>query len=581
MKKLLLILTLFSFQAVAVDQIRFFKRPLSCPLRFSSLSSIRDQVQSLVAVLGNGCTQNGQQAINQLNANVSNLEGIANSYNNYNNSTDATSSAQYAKNVGQILGNINLITSNNACFYDIRSRGLLPVLSDVVMSVSQLGLLIPSTQGATVAAGGYVIGSGIKIINELLKKKFNFEKPEERRAFIQLNCAFFDNRRMMEESGIFNPESDDFRDQIVSQLRLERIDILKAQRRNEKAILELDDTLNAAINSLPMARVMGLNPAYLRRLDEILATLGKRPADYAEKLRQVSFLSENAADILEAAKNIKFNSRVESSRKLLIANLEKILPDLAANARAWTNSIDEYEMNIRGPLMAFLIPVSDSFKKELMTIEAELAIIEPATAKKITKLRLEIKSNQASAWALALRQTSIESKISSFEKLRSEGLFSDNDEGSSNAVEILDYYRTLQNSILGDEGRDYLKNAIKTGYNMKDGLNEQLRLFEQARNPRETCSATEKIRFAWAQYKYKVQETHDFIATNFDLYRSNFRIGSETLKRSTRFVLEQIESVHRFNELNVPEENTVGELMLDVASKVSGVEAKLRTSGCF
>lgn len=580
MRLILVAFAIFSLNAMAVDE-KFFERPLNCPLRFSSLSNFRDQVQTLVSALGSGCTQSGQQAINQLNSNVSNLEGIVNTYQNYSSSTDATSSTQYAKNVGQILNSVNLITSNNACFYDIRSRGFLPVLSDVIMSVSQLGLLIPSGTGAAVAAGGYVAGSGIKIINELLKKKFNFDKPEERRAFIQLNCAFFDNRRVMEESGIFNPEIEEFRDQLVAQLRRERIDLLKKQKKDEQNMLDLEDTLSEAINMIPSARARGLNPTLARKIDEVMSNLGKRPGDYSEKLRQVSFLSERAKEILANVRLLKLDPKVESSRRLLVANLEKIIPELEANGKAWVNNIDEYEMNHRGPLFAFLVPVADALKKELMTVEAELAVVDTDMAKRISKLRLSIKENQAAAWSITLRLTSLETKIASLEVPHRENIFSDKDEGSSNQVEILDYYRKLQKSILGNEGRDYLKKSLKTSYSMQSGLNNQIKLLDQAQTAKEKCAAAEKLRFAWAQYRYKVQEAHDFVATNLDLYRSSFNIGKERVKGSTLYVLDQIESVQDYFDGKVPPKETVGELMKDVSSKVKSVETRIITSGCF
>jgi hypothetical protein len=573
MRLILVAFAIFSLNAMAVDE-KFFERPLNCPLRFSSLSNFRDQVQTLVSALGSGCTQSGQQAINQLNSNVSNLEGIVNTYQNYSSSADATSSTQYAKNVGQILNSVNLITSNNACFYDIRSRGFLPVLSDVIMSVSQLGLLIPSGTGAAVAAGGYVAGSGIKIINELLKKKFNFDKPEERRAFIQLNCAFFDNRRVMEESGIFNPEIEEFRDQFVAQLRRERIDLLKKQKKDEQNMLDLEDTLSEAINMIPSARARGLNPTLARKIDEVMANLGR-------KLRQVSFLSERAKEILANVRLLKLDPKVESSRRLLVANLEKIIPELEANGKAWVNNIDEYEMNHRGPLFAFLVPVADALKKELMTVEAELAVVDTDMAKRISKLRLSIKENQAAAWSITLRLTSLETKIASLEVPHTENIFSDKDEGSSNQVEILDYYRKLQKSILGNEGRDYLKKSLKTSYSMQSGLNNQIKLLDQAQTAKEKCAAAEKLRFAWAQYRYKVQEAHDFVATNLDLYRSSFNIGKERVKGSTLYVLDQIESVQDYFDGQVPPKESVGELMKDVSSKVKSVETKIITSGCF
>jgi hypothetical protein len=229
-------------------------------------------------------------------------------------------------------------------------------------------------------------------------------------------------------------------------------------------------------------------------------------------------------------------------------------------------------------MFAFLSSVIEGFRRELFMLEAEL---DPETAKIITRLKIEIKENQESAWSMNMRLMSLDTKIASFERPRKNGIFSEQDEGSSNAVEILAYYRQLQQSILGKEGRDYLENSLKTGYNMQEGLGRMLKLMGEANTQREKCAAAEKTRFAWAQYKYKVQEAHDFVSTNMDLYRSSFRIGKERLKRATSFVLFQMDSVQTYVEGKRPEEESVGDLMRDVTERVSKVEEDLRQSGCF
>lgn len=58
----LFIISSTSFAGANVESA-YFERPLSCPLRFSRLSGLRDQMQSLAATLGKGCTQASQQAL--------------------------------------------------------------------------------------------------------------------------------------------------------------------------------------------------------------------------------------------------------------------------------------------------------------------------------------------------------------------------------------------------------------------------------------------------------------------------------------------------------------------------------------
>src|SRR5690606_5269133 len=113
------------------------------------------------------------------------------------------------------------------------------------------------------------------------------------------------------------------------------------------------------------------------------------------------------------------------------------------------------------------------------------------------------------------------------------------------------------------------------------GVDGQLRVLNSVTTPQEVCAAAEKTRFAWTQYRFKVQEAHDFVATNLDLYRSSFRIGKEKLKGAASFVLNQIESVQIFLEESHPKRGTVGHLMEDVTSRINLVERKLQDSGCF
>ncbi len=581
LKLFTLLLTLVAWQVNAQEQSQYFERPLSCPLRFSQLSSLRDQIQTLNASLGTECTQTGQQAISQLTSNVASLETITNSFNNYSSSANAYSSAQYAKNVGQIIGSINLITSNNACFYDIKSRGLLPVLSDVVMSVSQLGLLFTATPGAVFASAGYIVGSSIKIIDGLLKTKFNFSKPEERKAFIQLNCAFFETRRMMDEFGIFNPETEDFREQIVQSLREERINLIKFQKLKEAKTAQLEGLLTSTVYNIPRAQTSGLDPALLQKLEEVSGALSIKAPDYSEKLKQVSVLSGRALDIIKGIALVKIDKKTDTSIELLRYHLERIVPELVRGGKLWTGTIDEFEIQARGPILAFITPVRDSIKKELFAIEAEYAITNPQASKQIINLRNEIQSMQKSSWAINLRLSTLKAKIENLERRSTTLLFSDSDEGASNEVDILEYYRKLQNSILGREGRAYIKNSIRKSKQMQEGLEAQLELLTNAVSTQEKCSAAEKTRLAWAQYRYKVEEGYDFVSTNLDLFRSNFKIGKEKLNRSTKYVLAQIESVEEIKAGKAPGKETLGSYVQDIKNRVQSVESRLKQSGCF
>ena len=63
-------------------------------------------------------------------------------------------------------------------------------MSDIIVDFSKIGLLVPNTDVLTVSAGGVVLSSVLLLINTLFKRRFDFEKTEDRQSFIKLNCAF-------------------------------------------------------------------------------------------------------------------------------------------------------------------------------------------------------------------------------------------------------------------------------------------------------------------------------------------------------------------------------------------------------
>jgi hypothetical protein len=558
----------------------YFERPLSCPLRFSNLSELRDRVQALAATLGNSCTQSGQQALNQLNSSVSNLEGIATTWSTQQGTDQKAQNAQLAKNAGQVLGSLNIITSNQACFYDIRSRGALPVIADIVMSLSQLGLLIPSATGTMVATGGFIAGSGLKIINELVKRKFNWNKPEERRAFLQLNCAFFDNRRVIEEMGLFNPETKMFREKLSVGLKKERLQLIKIQKEHEKAIISNEALLNKELASIPSINQAGINPLLSNKLDELTANLSSRPGDYAAKWKQVSVLANLAPQIKEMLSELKLEAADDKIVKIMLNNLTVMTPDLAQDAKAWTSTIDEYEIKYRGPAVAFANQISEVIKKTTSFMEAETSAENRELGIKINDLKKSIRESKSMAWGASQRLLSVEAKIASLDTSDSQ-LFSLNDQGKSDAVEILDHYRKLQKSILGKEGKGYLKNSMENMDNVLEGLNKHLFQLSEASEGTEKCAAVEKLKFVWAQYRYKAQESYDFVATNLDLYRSSYKIGNERQKKSTNYVLKQIESIDYEEQGHAPASDSVGYYMKSVKELMIEVEGKLESSGCL
>jgi hypothetical protein len=270
-----------------------------------------------------------------------------------------------------------------------------------------------------------------------------------------------------------------------------------------------------------------------------------------------------------------------NAAKVLLNNFEIILPDLARDGKAWNVSIDEYEMKYRGPVIAFAGQVASAVKNELVFLEAIASSKDKSLAERLSQQKIDLRESRAISWGASQRLFSIEARISSLENAETGSLFSKDDQGKSDAVEILDHYRKLQKSILGKEGKGYLKNSLERMDDVLFALNKQISQFDESETQREKCASAEKLRFVWAQYRYTAQESYDFVATNQDLSFSSYKIGKEKQKRSSTYVLAQISSVEETDEGNKPFVGSVGYYMSSVRSLMDGVESRLQGSGCF
>ncbi|MCA9507404.1 MAG: hypothetical protein KC505_03160, partial [Myxococcales bacterium] len=77
--------------------------------------------------------------------------------------------------------------------------GLIPVLSDVLGSVSMSALLVPNKYSLFAGIGGLTASASLKIVDSLLKPKFNMSKNEDRENFISLVCSFYEIKTEVEE----------------------------------------------------------------------------------------------------------------------------------------------------------------------------------------------------------------------------------------------------------------------------------------------------------------------------------------------------------------------------------------------
>ena len=115
----------------------------------------------------------------------------------------------------QSLSTFSTLAEKAECQYSLREQGALSIMSDVIQSVSGLGLLVPNEYGFVAAAGGMAVGSILKLIDTMLKSKYDWKKEEDRNTFIKYNCSFFDIKDQMDRAGIVSVRTDMHKQEIA------------------------------------------------------------------------------------------------------------------------------------------------------------------------------------------------------------------------------------------------------------------------------------------------------------------------------------------------------------------------------
>ena len=95
-----------------------------------------------------------------------------------------------------------------------------------------------------VAGGGIALSSVLNIINNLFNKRFDFERTEDRQTFIQLNCAFYDIRKDIQQSGFLDVKTkmhEEDKDRVQSLVKVieKEVELLnKSLKKIEKVLSE-------------------------------------------------------------------------------------------------------------------------------------------------------------------------------------------------------------------------------------------------------------------------------------------------------------------------------------------------------
>lgn len=187
-------------------------RPSHCPLNQTTGQDLLEKLELLHSGLENSaCKEYKDSYLANFSSTISKL-GVT--YATMPTNMDPANSAlasltqqTHYRTINEMVGSLSGLVSDVRCAFDIKERGLIPVVSDILGSASVSALFAPSKYAFVAGVSGLAITSSLKIISSLLASHYDMTKAKDRENFVKLACSFYDLRRDLEKNNFLRVPS--------------------------------------------------------------------------------------------------------------------------------------------------------------------------------------------------------------------------------------------------------------------------------------------------------------------------------------------------------------------------------------
>lgn len=532
----------------------------SCSLKSTRFQDILAKTEELVASLKDQCTdKNDQNKVADVANIINKLQDELKTKGLVDKDSEGLIPTEIdGIKVNLLFQNINSLVSRGQCRKD--DFRVLNVAADVVQDISALGVLSPTPQGLLVSGGGAVVATALRLIDTLLKEKFDFDKVKDRSAYIKLNCSYYELRKQLYVSGFFEMDKNTIKRDAETIKNLNNkltneLNNLKAKevtlkgdeglavsdKAEIKKLSSMRETFQKLKESLLIKESDGLLPKETLRLRWIgvLASeqvnleaavnqymqLENRPLPFMDTYLQAQILTFSALNINDLQKyfNMSYDQFSDGPRAQLIYHSERIVDDLTKR---------EATIKKKGN--------PEPSKVKLAEVQAEIKIIE----KQLVDLKVLI------------------DRLKSFENQK---MFDRFDDGSENSITILDNMNSLNRQVFGEYGFKFIDFAMKRSSDELDRWIEKrdrlekrhvqiIREIEAESFDNDTsniernyfCQDIQGMRHSWAYITSVADLGYDFLAANRDLFNTDTfnTYGMRNDEENTLFTT-QIEKIQR------------------------------------
>jgi len=534
-------------------------RPEACPLESKKHKDILSKIENIKTLFKENCLDSDQNLLDQMLSGATSIQSeldkvVASASSDASDTplSDASTTSIAGvtisgQQIAGIVGNINQIYKQRSCKALNNNQSFLENAAGVISDFAKIGLLVPNSSALIVAGGGIALSSILLIVDNLFKRRFNFEKTEDRQSFIKLNCAFYDVRRDIEKSGFLDVATEAHkrdREQttiIVKNLEAQAKQLEQALAESEKKVAqakkayveqkvgELEDFTKAVETANTALEVEVKDVTQKMEVVRQLTLLRQRLKDgltlYTErKLGQIPLLDDNFKKMLEQLDSVR---HAREYRKLLNKPLEKF-------NTTFYGEMKFHVSRLKVSLQTMQNNFTQSWEKEIRINGMKL----PEYVKELAKDYAE------KAKILDKHYTEMKLVETRLKRILDEQGFSSTDDGSENIVNILADYDKIAEQIYGDFGLKFLQYTTKKAFEQNKKFISKFKTFAkdyldldkkgdaniykvpEAANVNElrikfACQDAKPYRRIWKYADGLAQQGYDFVATNGDLFHSD------------------------------------------------------------
>jgi hypothetical protein len=421
-------------------------------------------------------------------------------------------------------------TADPKCVEDLNHAGLVSVVADIAVHIGQMALFVPGQNGLSLGFGSLALAATLKVVSALLKSPYNWDLEKDRMHFLNLNCNFFDLRKILEEADFFDSQNEDRaakskKGKEYIEVFDQKIEEVYAARESfHKHVLEIQTHFmreRIDIKKLDLYRLV-LQAESLLHLDlnqdeEVRYILSKGMAKLSVKIIPL-LLEDDDCD----------KPCIEYLRELLKTFMEDLktidaleLKDLKSN---YTAPLSVYFKDLHEGLIKIIkIPLQDFAKLRVSDTENNIQVLE--RGERVYESLLQELQDR--------REQLVRRVLLHQEKMR-KSVFSSFENGAHNDFDILKEYAESQKVILGETGWKFLRF-------LKRSTDRHLREFskiyeiwsEKYGQHQDTlssfdmgwaCRDANQMRVKWNSAFYALSLTNDFYETNQGIFSTKYKM---------------------------------------------------------